>query len=820
MWERGNTLYTLLSTLVDYSLTDRRPERVAMMMTRVLRPPMMMVATLALHAGVYHASGLSRSKICPDGMPGEWITPCKSAELFYHPADGGAVLKPAVGNGFLSTFADADSIFAAGVFNGDYGGNNGGASHRAGVPSYLVKLVSDTGPYYAPQLVGSALDIRHAAFLRYYSTQHDNSTLIVERIFAALDRPSVLVHEFEVTTRGQVGRKLRFTGTMSNPSARDLNLTTMPAPGVILRNGTNLHPERPGDNLTSVAVLCTDSSSPIVSRISDATSIYTFLTVVVTSLNSSDPVSDAQSFYDSAHRSAAGLYHSHAAAWKLRLDEGTLVVGWDDQLVDEGNEEALFLAGSLNASLYAIRSAIRHDWPFGLSPGGLASNAYNGHTFWDQETWMWPPLLLLDSSSAASALQYRWDRRVEAHRKARHCGTKNHASSGSDTRGPLADLPADALMFPWESALTGTEVQFSQGTIGPWGKYEQHISGDVAFAARQYWYVTADIDWLKRIGYPMAKGIADFYARRVVATSSTSYSFNEVMGPDEYNWPVNNSAYTNAIAKIALHFATEAAEAVGQTADPLWSKVANGLSIPFSKSVPGHAGMTGGYHPEYKGFDPSTVKPGTFPVKQADTILLGYPLGLDLDQPDQALAFANDLTIYDPLTDPSGPAMTWSVFSIGWMNVKNYTQAAALFQRGYQNNVNSPFNVWSEVSQGKGTINFITGAGGFLQAALFGTMGIRVRGLRTLSFDPPPPSVTGIRSVLSMSATSLNFCGWQFSPTISRENMSFRVVKEKYLAKGEAFLELSLANGTVARLNKTGDVLTVPRGKATLSCSS
>ena len=32
----------------------------------------------------------------------------------------------------------------------------------------------------------------------------------------------------------------------------------------------------------------------------------------------------------------------------------------------------------------------------------------------------------------------------------------------------------------------------------------------------------------------------------------------DVMGPDEYAYPVNNSAYTNAAATIALLFAAEA----------------------------------------------------------------------------------------------------------------------------------------------------------------------------------------------------------------------------------------------------------------------
>jgi hypothetical protein len=45
-------------------------------------------------------------------------------------------------------------------------------------------------------------------------------------------------------------------------------------------------------------------------------------------------------------------------------------------------EGDLWLAQALNASLYFIRSSIRADWAHGLSPGGLASTDYGGHTFW------------------------------------------------------------------------------------------------------------------------------------------------------------------------------------------------------------------------------------------------------------------------------------------------------------------------------------------------------------------------------------------------------------------------------------------------------
>jgi trehalose/maltose hydrolase-like predicted phosphorylase len=143
------------------------------------------------------------------------------------------------------------------------------------------------------------------------------------------------------------------------------------------------------------------------------------------------------------------------------------------------------------------------------------------------------------------------------------------------------------------------------GKIGEWGEFEQHISGDIVLAARQYWYATADKEWLEEIGFPLAKGVAEFYAKRVTPRAytvttrgNTQYDLNDVMGPDEYAFPVNNSAYTNAAAAIALNFATEAAGVLGKHADPTWATVAEGLALTVSDDIPLHPELKGGYHPE------------------------------------------------------------------------------------------------------------------------------------------------------------------------------------------------------------------------------
>lgn len=60
---------------------------------------------------------------------------------------------------------------------------------------------------------------------------------------------------------------------------------------------------------------------------------------------------------------------------------------------------------------------------------------------------------------------------------------------------------ADSLLryavhrFPWESAFTGREV--TQPCCPEVAEFEQHVTGCIAFAARQYVAVTRDEDWLK-----------------------------------------------------------------------------------------------------------------------------------------------------------------------------------------------------------------------------------------------------------------------------------------------------------------------------------
>jgi protein-glucosylgalactosylhydroxylysine glucosidase len=104
----------------------------------------------------------------------------------------------------------------------------------------------------------------------------------------------------------------------------------------------------------------------------------------------------------------------------------------------------------------------------------------------------------------------------------------------------------------------------------------------------------------------------------------------------------------------------------------------------------------------------------------------------------------NDLEFYSGVTDPNGPAMTWSMTAIGYLEYVSVNQSALAKANQYfalsYANAQPPFQVWTETPQG-GTVNFITGVGGFLQGVMFGYGGIRLSNV--MSFNPIlPPNTT------------------------------------------------------------------------------
>uniref|UniRef100_A0A671S6Y5 Protein-glucosylgalactosylhydroxylysine glucosidase n=1 Tax=Sinocyclocheilus anshuiensis TaxID=1608454 RepID=A0A671S6Y5_9TELE len=335
----------------------------------------------------------------------------------------------------------------------------------------------------------------------------------------------------------------------------------------------------------------------------------------------------------------------------------------------------------------------------GVSPGGLSNGSededYHGHVFWDQETWMYPSVALFYPRLARAVLEYR-------------VGTIEGARANAQQMG------YKGLKFAWESAVTGRDVCPED----IYAEQELHINGDVVLAFQQYFYLTQDLEMFREgRGSEVVWGVADYWVSRVTwDPTNQQYHIKGVIPPDEYYFTVDNSVFTNAVAQRSLQFAVELSGLLAHAAPPAWQDVADKIKVPFDPELK--------YHPEFDGYTQGNR------VKQADVVLLGYPLAMSMTPEVRR----NDLEAYEAVTDPLGPAMTWGMFALGWLELGEAERAQKLLRKCFKN-IQKPFQVWSESADGSGCVNFLTGTGGFLQAVLFGYTGFRVQ-REHLAFAP------------------------------------------------------------------------------------
>ncbi len=365
------------------------------------------------------------------------------------------------------------------------------------------------------------------------------------------------------------------------------------------------------------------------------------------------------------------LLQQHKALWE-ELWQGDIII--DGNLQDQLD---------IRLALYHLYAFSRSDSDLSIAPMGLSSQNYNGHIFWDTELWMYPPLLLLNQGIARSLINYRTDRLDKAKQKAANFGYKG-------------------AMYPWESDDTGEECTPSWALTGT---FEHHITADIAIAFWNYFRVTQDNTWLLDEGYPVLKEIADFWVSRSTKNPDGSYSILNVVGANEFAPNVNDNAFTNGAAITALDYACKAAKMLSKEPNPLWNQVASGIQI--------HR-FPDGTTKEHESYDGDMIK-------QADVNLLSYPLDI-INDPE---TIRKDLAYYEPKLAEEGPAMGLSVFAIIHARLGNSKEAYRLFKGSYEPNKRPPFGALAESALSNNPY-FATGAGGMLQAVLFGFGGLHL----------------------------------------------------------------------------------------------
>lgn len=408
---------------------------------------------------------------------------------------------------------------------------------------------------------------------------------------------------------------------------------------------------------------------------------YKLVSLVPEFGSNNDLLNNAIKVLDNSRKTGyENLLAIHQAEWN-RL--------WQTDIIIDGDNELQKIVHSM--MFYLICSADANT-NFGIPPMGLSTSGYFGHIFWDSDIYMFPPLLMMHPQIAKSLVMFRYHTLKSAIENAK----LNHYKGA---------------MYPWESDEIGKEST-------PFFAYqnaikENHIVGDVAFAQWQYFNATGDTAYMKKYGAEIIRQTADFWVSRVTYNKEKDrYEIHNLISVSESDKDVNNETYTNAIAKTNLELAVKVSNLLYLPQNPRWEIISEKMFIPFNEEKE--------FHPPYEN---AGAREGASRFWTSVVNLLDYPLQMKMSENTKR----NDLTnAVKSLGVHGAGAMMGSNFlsiiaaELGNDSLLNLTISKTL--KGY---LKPPFNVLSE-TQTNESVNFLTGAGSFLQQVIFGYTGLRI----------------------------------------------------------------------------------------------
>ncbi|HEV7365236.1 MAG TPA: hypothetical protein VGN76_05285, partial [Gemmatimonadales bacterium] len=406
---------------------------------------------------------------------------------------------------------------------------------------------------------------------------------------------------------------------------------------------------------------------------------YTF-TQIVSSASSADGPSPLPLLTRQAQTAQARGYEALAAdnarAWRRR---------WQTDIEITGDPQ---LQRVVRSMLFYLLCSADSGTRLGIPPMGLSNAGYYGHVFWDSDTWMFPSLLATHPDVAHSLVSFRARTLPAAQANAQQNGYRG-------------------AMYPWEADERGQETTPHFAVQN--ARSEIHVTGDVAMAQWQYYLATGDSAWLAREGFPVIRETADFWVSRAsLDSTSGEYHIKNVVSVSEGLVGVSDDAYTNAVARKNLEVAGLASKRLGNAADPRWGQVAAKLHMPYDSASE--------FFRTYEGAPDSTLGDVT--------PLLAYPLGVPMSE--RAKRAQLEQAARSLLTEGPGAMMGSTILSVDAAELGDRALIDSLLPHSYQEHLKGPFLMLSETPTND-AVNFVTGAGGFLQQVIYGYTGLRIR---------------------------------------------------------------------------------------------
>ncbi|HEY6886768.1 MAG TPA: glycosyl hydrolase family 65 protein [Solirubrobacter sp.] len=296
----------------------------------------------------------------------------------------------------------------------------------------------------------------------------------------------------------------------------------------------------------------------------------------------------------------------------------------------------------------AVRFALFHTLQAGaraerraIPAKGLTGSGYDGHVFWDTETFVLPVLTYTHPDAVVDALLWR------------------HATLDL-AKERAAQLRLEGAAFPWRT-IRGHECS----AYWPAGTGAFHINGDIADAVIRYLRATGDEAFEAAEGLELLVNTARLWRSLGHHDHSGAFHIDGVTGPDEYSAVVDDNVYTNLMAEQNLRVAADIAarhpdeaRALGVDEEEIaaWRDAAGNMHVPYDRRLAVHpqdADFTHHELMEFEGLEyplllhyPYFLLYSKQVCKQPDLVLAQFLRGDRFTAAQKARNFA----YYEPLT--------------------------------------------------------------------------------------------------------------------------------------------------------------------------
>jgi hypothetical protein len=351
-----------------------------------------------------------------------------------------------------------------------------------------------------------------------------------------------------------------------------------------------------------------------------------------------------------------------------------------------------------DAAFFYLATSVHASSPSATSVFGLAYwpnyHYYRGHMMWDLETFAVPPLLLTLPTAALGMLRFRLSRLTAARANATMTGYV-----GAE--------------YPWESSLIRGHEASPLGALG--AATEHHVSMDVAISFARYLHALGpELGLSREDAFQVLQAVANWIESRVEHTAR-GYEMRGVVGIGETGKTIDNSAFTNMAAAVALREATALARQMNVPYRQSWDTIADKMVIPTdpnSRVILNHDG----YVP--------TEEQGATPEAAAGLFPLEYPVDGETER--------ETLRFYLDLADRyAGQPMLSAMLGVYAARLGDRAACLDMFEKGYGQFVIDPYTITAEYApsvfpQQPVAGPFTANLAGFLTSCFYGLTGLRL----------------------------------------------------------------------------------------------